>query len=51
MLNERGGYVLDWDRVDAFMRDVDFSDPHATARAWKVVLAYLMMDDRYLYLH
>ena len=51
VLNERGGYVLDWDRVDAFMRDVDFSDPHATARAWKVVLAYLMMDDRYLYLY
>ena len=51
VLNERGGYLLDWDRVDAFMRDVDFSDPHATARAWKVVLAYLMMDDRYLYLY
>ena len=23
----------------------------ASARAWKVVLAYLMMDDRYLYLY
>ena len=51
VLNEHGWYDFDWDRVDAFMQDVDFSDPHATARAWKVVLAYLMMDDRYLYLY
>ena len=48
---QHGWYELDWDRVDAFMQDVDFSDPHATARAWKVVLAYLMMDPRYLYLN
>ena len=47
---QHGWYELDWDRVDAFMQDVDFSDPHAIARAWKVVLAYLMMDPRYLYL-
>ena len=50
-LNEKGWYELDWDRVDAFMRDVDFSDPHATARAWKSVLTYLLMDPRYLYLN
>ena len=41
---------FDWDRVDAFLDSVDFSDPHHTAQAWVVVLAYLMMDYRYLYL-
>ena len=50
--NEYGSwYELDWDSVVAFAEDVDFSDPHAAARAWQVVLAYLMMDDRYLYLN
>ena len=44
-------WEYDWGRVDAFLEDVDFPDPHAAARAWKVVLAYLMMDDRYLYLY
>ena len=48
---KKGRYETDWDRVHAFMNDVDFSDPQAAARAWKVVLAYLMMDDRYLYLN
>ena len=40
----------DWDRVDAHFDTVDWSDPHAVARTWTVVLAYLMMDYRYLYL-
>ena len=44
-------YDFDWDRVDAFMQDIDFSDPLATARAWKAVLTYLLMDPRYLYLN
>ena len=43
-------YELDWDRVDDFMNAIDWSDPHHTAQAWLVVLAYLMMDYRYLYL-
>ena len=34
----------------AFMEGHDFSDPHHTARTWTVVLAYLLMDYRYLYL-
>ena len=51
VLNEYGWYEYDWERRDAFLEDIDFSDPHATARAWKVVLAYLMMDYRYLYLN
>ena len=43
-------YELDWDRVDAFMDSIDFSDPQHAARAWVSVLAYLLMDYRYLYL-
>ena len=50
--NESGGvwYELDWDRIDDFMEDVDLSDPQAVAQTWVVVLAYLLMDYRYLYL-
>ena len=50
--NEYGGqwYGFDWDRVDAFLDGIDFSDPHHTTRAWVVVLAAMMMDYRYLYL-
>ena len=44
-------YDFDWDRVGPFLDDVDFSDPYAAARAWKAVLAYLLMDPRYLYLN
>ena len=43
-------YGLDWDRVNDFMDGIDFSDPHQTAQAWVVVLAYVLMDYRYLYL-
>ena len=43
-------YDFDWPRVNSFMDGVDFSDPHQTAQAWVVVLAYLLMDYRYLYL-
>ena len=46
-------YEFDWDRVDRFMHDVVYwrnPDDDYTARAWEVVLAYLLMDYRYLYL-
>ena len=43
-------YGFDWDRVRRFMDGVDWSDPYHTAQAWVVVLAYLLMDYRYLYL-
>ena len=43
-------YGFDWSRVGPFMDSVDFSDPHQSAQAWVVVLAYLMTDYRYLYL-
>ena len=49
---DENGYRLgwDWDRIDAFFDTHDWSDPQAVARTWIVVLAYLMMDYRYLYL-
>ena len=43
-------YEFDWDRVNEFMDGIDWSDHRYTAQTWKVVLAYLMMDHRYLYL-
>ena len=51
--NEHGHrhYEFDWDRIGAFLDDIDFSDPHQIAQTWVVVLAAMMMDDRYLYLH
>ena len=51
--NEDGGHYYDWhwDRVNDFIRrEVDPRDPNGVARTWVVVLAYLMMDYRYLYL-
>ena len=39
---------FDWDRVQPFIESVDWSDPHHAARAWVVVLAYILMDYRYL---
>ena len=50
-LNEDGWtFGWDWDRISEFFDTIDWSDPHAVARTWTVVLAYLMMDYRYLYL-
>ena len=50
-LNEDGWPLgWDWDRISEFFDTIDWSDPHAVARTWTVVLAYLMMDYRYLYL-
>ena len=50
--NENGRYlVFDWDRVNSFLGGIDFLDPHYVAQTWVVVLAAMMMDDRYLYLH
>ena len=44
-------HELDRDRANRFLDGIDFSDPNYTARTWIVVLAAMMMDDRYLYLH
>ena len=50
--NEDGGrwYDYDWDHVNEFMNGIDWSDYHYTAQTWMVVLAYMMMDHRYLFL-
>ena len=48
--NEHGGYFRFSDHADDFMNSVNWSDPHYTAQAWAVVLAYLLTDYRYLYL-
>ena len=50
---QEDGYVnhdFDWGRVHLYMDGIDWSDSHHTAQAWVVVLAYLLMDYRYLYL-
>ena len=44
-------YEFDWDRIDDFLDGIDFSDPHYAAQTWVIVLAAMMMDDLYLYLH
>ena len=43
-------YEYDWPRISALADSINFSDVHGTARAWVVVLSYLLMDYRYLYL-
>ena len=43
-------YDWDWDRINAHFETIDWSDTHGVARTWTVVLAYLLMDYRYLYL-
>ena len=42
---------FDWNRINRFLDGIDFSDPHHIAQTWVVVLAAMMTDDRYLYLH
>ncbi len=43
-------YDWDWDQIGSFFETVDFSDRQGSARTWVVVMAYLLMDYRYLYL-
>ena len=40
----------DYDLVNEFLSGVDDEDAHGVARTWVVMLAYLLMDHRYLYL-
>ena len=50
--NEDGWQWYDYDhsRVQRYLDSRDWSDPHHAARAWVVVLTFLMSDYRYLYL-
>ena len=47
--NERV-YGWDHEHISSYFETVDFSDPHGVARTWVVVMTYLLMDYRYLYL-
>ena len=49
-MGDDGTHGWDWDRIDRHFDGIDWSDPHGVARTWTVVLAYLLMDYRYLYL-
>ena len=40
----------DWEHIGSYFNTVDFSDSQSVARTWVVVMAYLLMDYRYLYL-
>ena len=41
---------VDHDRVNTYLNGLDFDDPEFLAETWIAVLAYLLMDYRYLYL-
>ena len=45
--NEQG---WDWDAIGEYFGEIGMSDPRGVAETWTVVLAYLLMDYRYLYL-
>ena len=49
-IGDEGTHGWDWDRIDRHFDSIDWSDPHGVAQTWTVVLAYLLMDFRYLYL-
>ena len=51
-VGDRGQTWLDFDheRVNDYLDSIDFEDPEFIAETWIVVLAYLLMDYRYLYL-
>ena len=51
--DDEGGFYYDWDydRVDRYLHgELAPQDARGAARAWVAVLAYLLMDYRYLYL-
>lgn len=50
-LDENGNELgWDWDAIAEYFRELDLSDPDSVAWTWTVVLAYLLMDYRYLYM-
>lgn len=49
-VNEWGDLWYDWDTLDAYWQAIDMSDPDYLAQTWTVVLAYILMDYRYLHL-
>ena len=49
-VNHHGDYQYDWDRVDEIFNEFDFRRHSPVVQTWGVVLAYLLMDYRYLFL-
>ena len=49
-INESGDLGVNWDRVTEILDEVDWYRKRPVVRAWVAVLAYLLMDYRYLYL-
>ena len=49
-INEWGDLDVNWDRVNEILDEVDWHRRRPEVRAWVAVLAYLLMDYRYLYL-
>ena len=49
-INERGDLDFNWDRINELKHEVDWYRIRPEVRAWVAVLAYLLMDYRYLYL-
>ena len=46
----RWWHVMDWNRVEPFMKSRNLPDPNRAAQAWVAVLTAMLMDYRYLYL-
>ena len=49
-INEWGDLDFNWDRANKIRDEVDWYRSRPEVRAWVAVLAYLLMDYRYLYL-
>ena len=47
--SEWGNEDFNWDRVNEITEEVDFDRRHPVVRAWVAVLAYFLMDYRYLF--
>ena len=50
IVNEDGYYDIDWDRVGKIMEEDNFHEPPPAVRGWVAILAYFLMDYRYLFL-
>ena len=47
---EYGRLQYNWDRVSEILEEVDFNRPRPVVRGWVAILAYFLMDYRYLFL-
>ena len=47
--DEWGNAEMNWERIEQLTEGIDFGDPSHVVRTWKVVLAALLTDYRYLH--